>query len=46
MVWITVVGAGVWTGAGAGAEGDAHPAIKIVTIRQTPIHIKDLLPII
>jgi hypothetical protein len=28
---------------GAGAEGDVHPAITIVTIRQTPIQIGVLL---
>jgi len=43
-VWITVVGAGVWTG--AGAEGDAHPATKIAASRSTPIQIGVLLSII
>jgi hypothetical protein len=40
-VGIAVVGDEVWTG--AGAEGDVHPAIIIVTIRQTPIQIGVLL---
>jgi hypothetical protein len=39
-VWGIVVGAGVWTG--AGAEGDAHPAIKIAAIKKTVVKINIL----
>jgi hypothetical protein len=40
-VGIAVVGDEVLTG--AGVEGDVHPAITIVMIRQTPIQIGVLL---
>jgi hypothetical protein len=43
-VWGTVVGTGVWTG--AGAEGDAHPATKIAASKKTVVKINVLFPFI